>query len=69
MTRFEDMAYEELKAELADWTQKALMYSREYRSAVKSGEEDWEHNMGVAVDDALDRVRRIERMIRNGVAA
>jgi hypothetical protein len=69
VTRFDDMPYEELKAEREYQTAQALLYAREYLNAVESGQEDWEHNMKVALTQALAQVNRLNHLLRGGVAA
>jgi len=69
MMRFEDMDAGDLRAELAQWTSQALIYSREFLAATESGDLDWEHNMRIALRHALAQVRRIDHLLKLGVAA
>jgi len=69
VTRLEDMDSVELHAELNYWTAQALIYAREHLAASESGDLDWEHNMKVALRHALDQVRRLDRMVKVGIAA
>jgi hypothetical protein len=55
--------------ELTDWTAKALLYSKEFLAATESGDLDWEHNMKVALRQALAQVNRIDHLLKLGVAA
>jgi hypothetical protein len=69
VTRLEDLDAGDLRAEKDDWTAKALLYAREYRAASQSGEVSWEHGVGIALDQALAQVRRIDHLLKLGVAA
>ena len=59
----------DLRAEKEDWTARALMFAREHLAASESGDLDWEHNMKIALRQALAQVNRLERLLKLGVAA
>ena len=59
----------DLRAEKEDWTARALMYSREFLAATEAGDLDWEHNMKIALRQALAQVKRIDHLLKLGVAA
>lgn len=69
MTRLEEMDAGELRAELDEWREKALTYARELLAASESNDVAWEHGIKVALRQALDHVRRLERLLHLGVAA
>ena len=69
MTRLEDMSAQELREELDDWTARCLMYAKELLAASESNDLAWEHGIKVALRQALDHVRRLERLLHLGVAA
>lgn len=59
----------ELRQDLEYWHGQVCLYAREYRSARQSGDFAWEAGIGVALDQALGQVRRLEALLRLGVAA
>lgn len=69
MTAYEDLSAVELRDQREEWHRRVCELAREYRTARQSGIFAWEAGVGVALDQALAQVRRIEKLLQLGVAA
>jgi hypothetical protein len=59
----------DLRMERERWHEQVCMFAREYRAARQSGDFAWEAGVGIALDQALAQVRRLDGFLRLGAAA
>ena len=66
---YDQMDAFELRAEREEWHEKVCKLAREYRQARRSSDFAWEAGVGIALDQALAQVKRLDALLKLGAAS